>query len=126
MVLLVLDTEREKKCLTRSHNKAYYLVLSKLHKFYCRHYKPVDCREISISQMAIDLFTFNVDFSPTRLILNLTMNNTVGILQETGPAYPLWVHGFTHGFLVGFRIGHLLTFLCWVFFVICFHSVSFV
>ena len=59
-------------------------VKSSLQNVYISHYKLVDCYEIAISQMAMDLLPFYVDFFlsllPTRLLSDLNLSNTVAIL----------------------------------------------
>lgn len=61
---------------------------STLQTLYCHHHELAERYEISISQI-------------TRLLQNLSMCNTAGVLLETGTVYPSRGPGFTYGFLWG-------------------------
>jgi hypothetical protein len=61
----------------------YVALKSSQHKFYGRHYQLVDRSEISIHQMAMNLFYFMYIFLPlsaTRLLLDMTMTNMMGVV----------------------------------------------
>jgi hypothetical protein len=85
-------------------NKA--TLLSSLHIVYSRHHELVDRCEISISQMTMDLFTFNVD-----VFLSSFTDKIQEVLTLRGQLV-----GFRF-FLCPFRVAHHFSFL-WFFFIL--------
>jgi hypothetical protein len=85
-------------------NKA--TLLSSLHIVYSRHHELVDRCEISISQMTMDLFTFNVD-----VFLSSITDKIQEVLTLRGQLV-----GFRF-FLCPFRVAHHFSFL-WFFFIL--------
>ena len=92
-------------------NKA--TLLSSLHIVYSRHHELVDRCEISISQMTMDLFTFNV---------YVFLSSITDKIQEVLTLRGLLV-GFRF-FLCPFRVAHHFSFLWFFFYFICHRSVS--
>jgi hypothetical protein len=85
-------------------NKA--TLLSSLHIVYSRHHELVDRCEISISQMTMDLITFNVD-----VFLSSITDKIQEVLTLRGQLV-----GFRF-FLCPFRVAHHFSFL-WFFFIL--------